>query len=108
MSLSFTESKEGSKGNVVPFIIREPSDVELDLDDLPLSLIYKLEDIEYTFASEKFGFNEWKQLDWYERRMPAGLLEQWPCLYFMVEDMWRGATQLSPLEEIEMRQKGLF
>jgi len=89
---------------IISEIISEPTVFQLDLENLPLSLIYKLEDVEFTFEPEKFGFNEWKQLDWYERRMPAGLLKQWPCLYYMVEDMWREATQMTPLEEMEMRR----
>jgi hypothetical protein len=90
---------------IISEIIREPTVFELDLENLPSSLIYKLEDWDFTVAPEKFGFNEWKQLHWYERKMPAGLLEQWPCLYYMVEDMCRLATQMTPLEEMEMRSR---
>lgn len=79
-------------------------EVFIDLEDLPSSLIYKLEEVEFTFTGAKFGFDEWKQIEYYERRMPPGLLDQFPCLIYMLEDYWKEATKMTPLEEIEYRQ----
>jgi hypothetical protein len=53
----------------------------------------------------KFGFDEWKQIDYYKNRIPEGLLEQWPCLFYMLENYWQEAIKKTPLQEIEDRQK---
>ena len=37
--------------------------------------------------------------------MPKGLLEQFPCLEYMLEDYWREATRHTPLDEIEYRKQ---
>jgi len=79
-------------------------EIFINLEKLPNSLIYKLDDVEFTFSSYKFGFDEWKQIEYYEPRMPPGLLEQFPCLEYMLEDFWREATRHTPLEEIEYRR----
>ena len=52
----------------------------------------------------KFGFEEWKQIDYYKNRVPIGLIEQWPCLYYLLEDYWKEAIKKTPLEEIEDRK----
>jgi hypothetical protein len=85
---------------IIEEIIGKSTIFEFDLDEIPLSLTYKLEEGIFTFSPEKFGINEWKHLDWYERRMPRGLLQNFPCLYYMVEEMHREATKRTPLEEI--------
>lgn len=79
-------------------------EVFIDLEDLPSSLIYKLEEMEFTFSGAKFGFDEWKQIEYYQHRMPPGLFDQFPCLIYMLEDYWKEATKMTPLEEIEYRQ----
>jgi hypothetical protein len=53
----------------------------------------------------KFGFEEWKQIDYYKNRVPIGLIEQWPCLYYLLEDYWKEAIKKTPLEEMEDRKK---
>lgn len=81
-------------------------EVSFDLDNLPYSLIYKLEEVEFTFSAVRFGM-DWKEIEYYHNRIPAGLIEQFPCLSYMLEDYWREATKLTPLEEIELR-KSIF
>lgn len=55
--------------------------------------------------SIKFGFDEWKEIDYYVNRIPSGLIEQFPCLYYLLEDYWKEAIKKTPLEEIEERKK---
>lgn len=84
--------------------------IEINLEELPDSLIYKLPEIEWTFSSEKFGVNEYLNIEYYEQRFEKaypGLLYQFPMLYYMVEEWHAEATKLSPLEEIEMKRQGL-
>lgn len=79
----------------------------IDLDDLPDSLIYKLPEAEFTFSAEKFGIDEHLHIEYYEQRFERaypGLLYQFPCLYYMVEEMMEKATKLTPLEEIELKR----
>ena len=77
-------------------------EVSIDLDIM--CKMYRLEDVMFTFTPEKFGINEWMHLEWYERRVPNGLLQQFPCLYYLVEDIWKEATKMTPLEEIEYKK----
>ena len=77
-------------------------EVSIDLDNM--CKMYRLEDVIFTFQPEKFGINEWMHLEWYERRVPNGLLQQFPCLYYLVEDIWKEATKMTPLEEIEYKK----
>lgn len=79
-------------------------EIFIDLEDLPSSLIYKLEEVEFTFSGSRFGFDEWKEIEYYEHRMPKGLFEQFPCLIYMLEDYWQEAIKMTPLEEIEYRR----
>jgi len=66
----------------------------------------KLEDDEpMEPISTRFGFDEWKQIDYYRNRIPKGLIEQWPCLYYLLENYWQEAIKKTPLQEIEDRQK---
>ena len=80
-------------------------EIFIDLEDLPASLVYRLEDLEFTFSGLKFGFDEWKEIEYYEHRMPPGLLQQFPCLEYMLTDYWREATRHTPLDEIEYRKQ---
>ena len=79
----------------------------IDLDNLPDSLIFKLPEVEFTFSAEKFGIDEHLHIEYYEQRFERaypGLLNQFPCLYYMVEEMMEKATKLTPLEEIELKK----
>jgi hypothetical protein len=81
--------------------------IHLDLADLPNSLVYKLEEIEYTFNPLKFGIGEYLSIEYYERRFEKaypGLLDQFPCLYYMVEEWHAEASKHTPLEEIELKR----
>ena len=81
-------------------------EIFIDLEEIPNSLIFKIPDIEEIPGepiSEKFGFNDWKKIEYYVNRIPAGLIEQFPCLYYMLENYWQTAIQKTPLEEIEER-----
>jgi len=52
----------------------------------------------------KINFEPWKTAEYWEARMPEGLLEQFPCLYFMVEEMLEKNKDNSPLKELEARR----
>ncbi len=89
-------------------IVEENEKTEMiNLEDLPDCLIFKLPEIEYTYSCEKFGVNEHLNIEYYERQFEKlfpGLLKQFPCLYYMVENRMEEANQRSPLEEIEFRK----
>jgi hypothetical protein len=78
-------------------------EVFIDLDNLPDSLVYRLEEVEFTYSAARFGMG-WQDMDYYYNRIPAGLMEQFPCLSYMLEDYWKEATKMTPLEEIEYRR----
>ena len=89
------------------FIEENERTIYLDLEDLPDSLIYKLEEVEFTYSPEKFGVGEYLSIEYYEQRFEKaypGLLQQFPMLYYLVEDWQKKATQLTPLEEIELKK----
>jgi hypothetical protein len=79
-------------------------EVFIDLENIPNSLVYKLEEVEFTYSAARFGM-DWQDMDYYYNRIPAGLMEQFPCLSYLLEDYWREATKMTPLEEIEYRKK---
>lgn len=80
-------------------------EVFIDLENIPDNLTYKLEEVDFTFSPTKFGFDEWRLIDYYVNRIPTGLIEQFPCLEYLLEDYWREATKMTPLEEMEYRKK---
>jgi hypothetical protein len=89
------------------FVEENIREVSFDLENLPDSLIYKLEEREFTFAPEKFGINEHLSIEYYEQRFEKafpGLLEQFPMLYYLVEEWRDEAIQRTPLEEIEFKK----
>ena len=78
-------------------------EIQLDLNNISDSLIYKLPDMpEFTHSASKFGM-DWQEIDYYKNRIPAGLIDQFPCLYYLLVDYWKEATSRTPLEEIELR-----
>jgi hypothetical protein len=85
------------------FIEENVREVFIDLDNLPNSLVYRLEEGEFTYSPARFGM-DWQYIDYYYNRIPKGLIEQFPCLAYLLEDYWREATKLTPLEEIEYRR----
>lgn len=111
------------------FVEENVREFKIDLDNIPSSLIYRLEEIEFIYSPlaassltclirqqsqssphpKQFaiGVGEHLQIEYYERlfeRAFPGLLKQFPCLYYMVEEWHERATQLSPLEHILLRQ----
>ena len=52
----------------------------------------------------KINFEPWKTLEFWEQRMPEGLLDQFPCLQYMVEEMLEKNKDNSPLKELEQRR----
>jgi hypothetical protein len=81
--------------------------IYIDLEDLPDSMIYRLPEVEYTYSGLAFGFGEFQQLEYYENMFEKafpGLLQQFPCLYYMVEDWHHTANLKTPLEEIEAKK----
>lgn len=75
----------------------------IDLENLPDSLVYKLEEVEFTYSASRFGM-DWQDVDYYTNRIPVGLIDQFPCLEYLLVDYWKAATSLTPLEEIELRK----
>lgn len=88
-----------------PLLEENIREVLINLEELPNELIYKLDDVGFTFSGYRFGFDEWKQVEYYAPRMPKGLLEQFPCLEYMLTDYWKEATRHTPLDEIEYRKQ---
>lgn len=84
------------------FLQEDVREIELDLNNLPNALIYKLPEVEFTHSASKFGM-DWQDIEYYEKRIPAGLIDQFPCLYYLLVDYWKEATSRTPLEEIELR-----
>jgi len=85
------------------FVIEDEREYVIDLENLPDSLVYKLIEADFTFGPERFGVNEHLHIEYYERlfeRAFPGLLQQFPSLYYMVEEWHREATKRTPLEEI--------
>jgi hypothetical protein len=91
------------------FIEQENIRMELlDIDNLPDSLIYKLPEAEFTYSPERFGIGEYLNIEYYERRFERafpGLLQQFPMMYYMVEEWHANATKRTPLEEILAKQQ---
>jgi hypothetical protein len=79
-------------------------EVFIDLENIPDNLTYNLEEAEFTFSPTKFGFDEWRLIDYYVNRIPTGLIEQFPCLEYLLVDYWKEATKMTPLEEMEYRK----
>jgi hypothetical protein len=86
------------------FLQENVREIELDLNNLPNALIYKLPEVEFTHSASKFGM-DWQDIEYYEKRIPAGLIDQFPCLYYLLVDYWKEATSRTPLEEIELRRQ---
>jgi hypothetical protein len=89
------------------FVEENVREFEFNLEQIPESLTYKLIEADFTFGPERFGVNEWKHIEyyeaWFEKAYP-GLLRQFPCLYYMVEEWHQAALQSSPLDEILAKQ----
>ena len=89
------------------FVKENEREVFIDLENLPSSLTYKLEDGEFTYSPLKFGIGERYTIEYYEQmfeRAFPGLLYQFPCLYYMVEEWRDQASQRTPLEHLEARK----
>ena len=82
--------------------------VYVNLEDLPDSLVYKLPEANFTYGPERFGVGEYLNIEYYEQKFERafpGLLQQFPTLYYMVEEWHAEATKRSPLEEIEAKKQ---
>ena len=89
------------------FVEENIREVSFDLENLPDCLIYKLEEREFVFSPEKFGVGEYLSIEYYEQRFEKafpGLLQQFPMLYYLVEEWRDEAIQRTPLEEIEFKK----
>ena len=83
-------------------------EIEINLEELPENLIFKLPEVEWTFRPEKFAVGEYLHIEYYERRFEKcfpGLLQQFPMLYYMVEEWHAEAIKRTPLEEILMKKE---
>lgn len=83
-------------------------EIEINLEELPDNLIFKLPEVEWTFRPEKFAVGEYLHIEYYERRFEKcfpGLLSQFPMLYYLVEEWHAEATSRTPLEEILMKKE---
>ena len=49
------------------FVKENEREVDIDLDNLPSSLTYKLEDVEFTYSPLKFGVGERYTIEYYEQ-----------------------------------------
>jgi hypothetical protein len=81
----------------------------IDLEELPESLTYKLPEADFTYSRQKFGIDEYLKIEYYEAKFERafpGLLQQFPCLYYMVEEWYTEATRRTPLDEIEAKKQG--
>lgn len=90
------------------FVEENAQTVELDLENIPDSLIYKLPEADFTYGPERFGVGEYLNIEYYERMFEhkcPGLLQQFPCLYYMVEEWHAEATKHTPLDEIEAKKQ---
>lgn len=90
------------------FVEENSRTIDFNIEDIPDSLIYKLPEVEFTYGPERFGVGMHLNIEYYERlfeRKHPGLLNQFPCLYYMVEEWFEEATKLTPLEHIEARKK---
>lgn len=86
-------------------------EVVFDLENLPSSLVFKLEEVEFTYSAAAFGFGEHLKIEYYEQKFERafpGLLAQFPMLYYMVEDWFNEGIKLTPLEHIMTRKKSYF
>lgn len=81
-----------------------------------------LRELELGYLSDELTFNLEKPLkiDWYclqysywtekqywETRLPAGLLDQFPCLQYMADELYEANKDKTPLDEINERM-GLY
>ena len=96
------EERKDSKETLVSFLETDVRDIEIDLNNITNSFIYSIPEIETIFTPSKFGM-DWQYIDYYKNRIPAGLIEQFPCLYYLLVDYWKEATSRTPLEELELR-----
>ena len=70
---------------------------------------------ELTFSIEKqekvdwsaLHYTYWKDRDFWKSKLPAGLLEQWSCLEYLVDEMYEANKDKTPLDEINERM-GLY
>ena len=89
------------------FVKENEREFIIDLENLPSSLTYKLEDAEFTYSPLKFGIGERYTIEYYEKMFDKafpGLLQQFPCLYYMVEEWRDEAIKKTPLEHLEARK----
>ena len=70
---------------------------------------------EFTFSAERqikvdwsaFHYAYWRDKAFWETRLPAGLLEQFPCLEYMLDELYEANKDKTPLDEINERM-GLY
>lgn len=89
------------------FVEENVREVEFDLENIPSNLVFKLEEAEFTYSAAAFGVNEHLNIEFYEQRFERafpGLLNQFPMLYYMVEEWHAEAIKRTPLEHIEARK----
>jgi hypothetical protein len=88
------------------FVIENEREINIDLDNLPNSLVFKLQGTECDFTPQKFAMEEHRTIEFYERKFEKtfpGLLAQFPMLYYMVEQWFQEASQKTHLEHLEAR-----
>ncbi len=85
------------------FVEENVREIFFDLENLPNSLVFALPENNFTYTPNMFAINEHLNIEYYEKRFERafpGLLDQFPCLYYMVEEWRDKAIQKTPLEEI--------
>jgi hypothetical protein len=76
---------------------------EIELGFIPYELDYNIQTncfIEWN----KFCYNEWDYREFWINKMPQGLLEQFPCLDYMIDELYNANKGITPLMELENRK----
>jgi hypothetical protein len=83
------------------------NEVIQDINDniIPFELDYNLET--HTFIEwDKLQYDFWTTYEFWRSRIPSGLLEQFPCLEYMVDELMEANRGMTPLMELDKGTKG--
>jgi hypothetical protein len=81
---------------------------ELEQGFIPYELDYKISEDGYANCKiewHKLKYDFWNTRDFWASKMPSGLIEQFPCLDYMVDELIEYNKGKTPLDEIIERQK---
>ena len=92
------------------FVEENVQEVVFDLENLPSSLIFAIPESDFNYTPNMFAVDEHLNIEYYEKRFERafpGLLAQFPCLYYMVEEWRNEAIKQTPLDEILGKKRPL-